>query len=561
VQEILAGLWSEVLGLDRADPDESFFQQGGHSLLAMKLAARLRDAFGVDLPLTTLFAAPTLGKLADEVETALSAGAGSDPPIQRARRGGELPVSFPQQRLWFLDQLEPGSAFYNVPAAVRLTGPLHLPALARTFSALVERHEVLRTIFPEQDGRPVQVILPPAPTPLPVVDLGALPEGVRVVVAQDLADREAALPFDLTADSMLRVRVLRLSAEDHAVCMTSHHIAGDAWSLGILLHELSLFYEAFRTGGLPPLPPLPLQYADYACWQQDWLAGPALGEELTYWRRQLGGRLPALELPTDRPRPSRPSRAGRTTVYRFPQELAAAAADFSRRHDVTLYMTLLAAYAVVLQRWTGLEELLVGMPIENRSRPETQGLVGFFVNTLPLRLDLRGAPTFLDLLRQVRGLVLGALAHQDLPLDKLVEEVRPERALDESPLFQVTFGLRTGGGERLRIPGLETGPLSPVQESARFDLTLWMAVEEGGLAASWCYRTDLFEPSTIERLNGRYRQLLATAVAKPATEIDALGWETAHEQAQAEEAARRRRAAVRERFHRVQPTKITLNRA
>jgi hypothetical protein len=353
-----------------------------------------------------------------------------------------LPLSFAQQRLWFLDQLEPGSAFYNVPTAVRLQGQLNIEALDRTLIEIVRRHEVLRTTFKSINGQPVQVIAQAQRLAIPLIELSESDEDEREQRVRELIDAETQTPFDLSAGPLLRVKLLRLGAEEHIVVLTMHHIVSDGWSMGLLLNEVATLYRAYSAGEKSPLAELSIQYADYAVWQREWLQGEVLEAELAYWREQLGGELPVLELPTDRPRPAVQSYRGAREFFRLEAAAAGALRQLSRAHDCTLFMTLLAAFQALLYRYSGQEEILVGTDIAGRNRAEVEPLIGFFVNQLVLRGQLSGQMSFVHALQGVRESTLGAYAHQELPFEKLVEELQPERDAGRSPLFQVKLVLQ-----------------------------------------------------------------------------------------------------------------------
>ncbi|MET0625827.1 MAG: amino acid adenylation domain-containing protein, partial [Pyrinomonadaceae bacterium] len=517
IEEIVAGVWAEVLGAERVGAEDNFFELGGHSLLATRAVSRLREALGVELPLRSLFERPTPRLLAGEVETLLRGGVtAARPPLRVAVREGAVPLSFAQQRLWFLDQLEPGSSTYNIPAAVRLRGALNVEALGGALTEVVRRHESLRTTFAAEGGEPVQLIHPPSPVPLPVVDLRDLPADERYARTQQLVNEEAQRPFDLSAGPLLRAGLLRLSAEEYVALLTMHHIVSDGWSMGVLIKEVAALYEAFSKGEPSPLEELPIQYADYASWQRGWLQGEVLEEQLSYWRQQLGGAPSALELPTDRPRPKQPSHRGGHVGFAFDSELTQKLKELSRREGVTLFMTLLAGWQLLLSRYSGQKDVSVGTPVAGRTHAETEQLIGFFVNTLVLRTDLSGEVTFRGLLSRVREVCLGGYAHQDVPFEKLVEELQPDRDTGRSPLFQVAFTLQEqqqGGG--LELPGLAVSEAAAESGAAKFDLTLAAAESGGVLAMGLEYRLDLFDEGTAAQLLGHFERLVRAAAADP----------------------------------------------
>src|SRR6185369_15527537 len=394
VEEVLAGIWAELLGLDRVGAADHFFALGGHSLLATRVLSRLRRAFGIELPLRDLFEVPTLAGLASRIETSLqtlrSDAVAPAPPLVSIPREGPLPLSFAQQRLWFIDQLEPGSPLYNMPVALRVEGPLDSGVLALCLGEIVRRHEALRTVFAVfegGDGEPVQIIQPAAPFVLPMIDLSGLPEGRREALALRLAGDEAGRPFDLARGPLLRGVLTRLSVESHVIALTMHHIASDGWSMGILVREVSALYTELAAGRPSPLPELPMQYADFAVWQRSWLRGEVLEGEISFWRRQLADLPPLLELPTDRQRPAAQSYRGASRPVLLSAALTRQAEALARREGATLFMVLLAGFQALLARTSGQDDLAVGSPVAGRNRIETEGLIGFFVNTLVMRGD------------------------------------------------------------------------------------------------------------------------------------------------------------------------------
>ncbi|MGH8059478.1 MAG: condensation domain-containing protein, partial [Candidatus Entotheonellia bacterium] len=422
---------------------------------------------------------------------------------------------FAQQRLWFFDQLEPHSPAYSIPGAVRLSGSLNLRALEQTFTEIVRRHEGLRTTFPTVEGRPRQVIAPAMAIRLPVVDLRALPPQEREAEAQRVATAEAQRPFDLAQGPVLRVMVLRLDEDEHIVLVTMHHIVSDGWSSRVLVQEMAALYDAFCAGQPSPLLELPIQYADFAQWQRQWLQGDVLESQLSYWKQHLSGALPVPQLPTDRPRPAVQRFRGARQSFELSPSLSEAIRALSKREGVTLFILLLAAFKALLYRYTGQEDIIVGSPIANRNRVEIEGLVGFFANTLVLRTDLSGNPSLQELVRRVREVVLEASAHQDLPFEKLVDELRPERNLSHTPLFQVVFVLQNAPGRALELPSLTLSPLEVEGGTAKFDLTLAMTDTDQGLLGRVEYNSDLFDATTISRMLEHFRTLLQGIVANP----------------------------------------------
>ena len=407
-------MWAEVLGVERVGAGENFFELGGHSLLATQVVSRIARDLGVELPLRAVFEAPTVSSLAARVEQARRSGEGlSVPAIEPLARAGErepVPLSFAQERLWFLDRLEPGAAAYNIPMPLRLTGDLDVAALVASLQEIVRRHEVLRTTFAEVDGEMAQIFADRLAVSVPQVDLSALEPAPREAVIRRHIASDSAAPFDLAAGPLMRCLLLRLGARDHLVLFTLHHIVFDGWSMGVLVRELSVLYRCARERRPSPLPELQVHYADFAAWQRGWLAGDALEREVAWWREQLAGAPSTLELPLDRPRPPRESMAGRTESVALPAPLAARLDALSRRQGATPFMTLLAAYEALLSRFSGQRDFLVATPIANRHRSELEGLIGFFVNTLVLRADLTGDPTFTELVRRAREVSLGGFA-------------------------------------------------------------------------------------------------------------------------------------------------------
>ncbi|MFL6234420.1 MAG: amino acid adenylation domain-containing protein [Thermoanaerobaculia bacterium] len=515
-EEKLAAIWAGLLSTGRVGLYDDFFQLGGHSLLATRLVSRIREAFGVELPLRRIFERPGLAAMAEEIEAA--AGGEAAPPLLPVPRDGDLPLSFAQERLWFLDQLQPGSPAYNMPAAVRLRGRLDARAFHRSLEEIVRRHESLRTRFAVRGGRPVQVIAPEPRLEMPVVDLRALPAGRREATVRLLATAERLRPFHLGTGPLIRATLLRLGKEEHAALLTLHHIVADGWSVNVLIHELATLYAAFAAGGPSPLPALPIQYPDFAVWQREWLRGEVLETQLAYWRQRLAG-YSILQLPTDRPRPAVQRFNGAAERLVFGREVSLAFLDLGRRQELTPYMTLLAGFQALLHRYSGQDDVIVGGTVAGRDRGELEPLIGFFINTLVMRSDLSGRPAFRELLARVRETALGALSHQHLPFEKLVEELAPARDLSRPPLFQVVFQLQGAGlglgSESLELPGLELSAVEAGGQSAKFDIVLNLRETAHGVMGSWSYNTDLFDRATLARMSRHFESLLAGAVADP----------------------------------------------
>jgi amino acid adenylation domain-containing protein len=522
-EEVIAGIWAEVLAAARVGAHDNFFALGGHSLLATRVVSRLRDAFGVEVSLRALFEAPTVAGLAERVEAARRGeGAVSLPAIQPVDRAQPLPLSFAQQRLWFLDRLEPGSTLYSMPRALRLRGTLDAAALERALAEIVRRHEVLRTTYEERDGAPVQVVHAAADFILPIEDFSALPAEDREAAYRERAASEARAPFDLSRGPLFRASLLRLADDDHVLLFSTHHIAGDGWSMGVFSRDLSALYTAFIDGRPSPLAELPVQYADYAAWQREHLAGETLDAEVGWWKQRLAGAPALLELPTDRPRPVEQSyRGGRASVL-LPQELSDALKALARREGATPFMVVLAAFQLLLSRYSGQRDVVVGTPIAGRTRREVEGLVGCFVNTLALRADLSGDPAFRELLARVRRTTLEAYEHQDVPFEKLVEELAPERTLAHHPLFQVALTMQNAAGSVLRLPGLQLEVAGVNRQMSKFDLELHWFDKPDGVHASLEYAADLFDAATAERMLAHLQNLVRAVAADPGRRLSRL---------------------------------------
>ncbi|WP_163997838.1 non-ribosomal peptide synthetase, partial [Pyxidicoccus caerfyrddinensis] len=528
-EEVLAGLFAGLLRQERVGIHDSFFELGGHSLLVTQLASRVRSAFGVELPLRAFFESPTVATLARRIAAARSEQNPAVPPLAPVPREGALPLSFAQQRLWLLDQIEPGNTAYNLPTVIRLRGALDVAALEKAFTALVERHESLRTLFTAQEDEPTQRILPPSAFPLTVVDLGSLPPDEREARAERLALEETQRPFDLARGPLLRALLLRLDSEEHVLAATMHHIVSDGWSMSVLVSEVAAAYGAFASGRELKVPPLPIQYADYAAWQRGWLRGDALEQQLGYWREQLSGAAPVLELPTDKPRPAVQSIRGLHLPVHVPAQVVKRLEALCQREGVTPFMALLAVWQVLLSRYSGQDDIVVGSPIAGRTRTETEGLIGFFVNTLVLRTQVDPRASFRELLARVRATTLGAYDHQDVPFEKLVEELQPQRSISHSPLFQVMLVLQNTPMASLEVAGSPGGaaplriqPVDVELQSVKFDLTLSLARTPEGLSGTLSYRTDLFERSTVSRMAEHLATLLESAVSSPEAHVGEL---------------------------------------
>ncbi len=525
-EEVLAQIWAEVLQLEQVGVEDNFFELGGHSLLGTQVMARVRDKLEVEIPLRVLFETTgSVRSLAAEIDTARreQQGLKLPPLVSRGQYSGELPLSFTQERLWFLEQLESLGSTYNESLSLQIQGELDVQALQRSFAELVRRHETLRTcIRTTAEGEGIQVILPATEFSLRVQSLEDVEPRLRQKQTQQLAQEELQRPFDL-GNSLFRALLLRLTPQEHVLLITVHHIVSDVWStMGVLRHELSILYSAYSRGETSPLAPLEIQYADYALWQRQWLRGEVLEKQLSYWRERLQGMPAALELPTDRPRPPVPSYRGAVHAFTVPATELQGLQELARREGVTLYMLLLAAFQVVLGRWSNQQDVTVGSPIAGRTHRLTEGLIGFFVNTLVMRTDLSGDPDFRELLQRVRETALGAYAHQDMPFEKLVAELQPQRNLSRQALFQVTFGLHNMQLRPLNLSGLNLQPLLGEHTSSKFDLAFNFFESEVGLLGRMEYATDLFDISTIERLAQSYRQVLRAVREDPAVPISEL---------------------------------------
>ncbi|MFN8596434.1 MAG: amino acid adenylation domain-containing protein [Anaerolineae bacterium] len=531
-EELLCGLWSQILKIERVGITDNFFALGGHSLLATQIVSRVREAWQIDLPLKQIFEAPTIATLAEKIDTLRSVSRVDLQPIVPLA-SGEIPsLSFAQQRLWFLDQLEPDTAFYNIPEVVRLDGALNITALTDSLNEVIRRHSVLRSTFLTIDGEPHLVIVPDLRLLPPVIDLQGIRETERESAAQRLIRDEAQRPFDLANGPLVRATLLKLAADQHIALLTLHHSVSDGWSTTILINELATLYTAYVQSKPSPLPELPIQYADFAHWQRQWLQGEVIAKELNYWQQQLSGCATALNLPTDRPRPAMQTSRGAHYQFALSDELTQSLKDLSRREGATLFMTLLAAYQTLLYRYTGQDDINIGTPIANRTRAEVENLIGCFVNTLVLRGDLSSEPPFRELLKRTRDATLGAYAHQAVPFEKVVDAVQPERDLSRTPLFQVMFVLQNVPSQPITLPGLTLTHLQPESGVSNFDLTLVLEETADGLSGAIEYSTDLFDADTIERLAEHFELLLTSIVADPDRSIATLPLLADHEQHQ-----------------------------
>jgi len=516
----MAAIWQELLGHEKIGLNDNFFEMGGHSLLATQLMARIRDRFDVELPLQELFEAPTISRLLQRLEIAGQQEQIKRPPLQPVDHGGNIPLSFSQQRLWFLDQLNPGSPNYNIPSAFRVEGTLDLEILQRVVNEIIDRHEVLRSRFESVAGKPKVIVAERIVYTIPVQDLSTLSSAEQEERVRKLAGRDAVTPFELDKAPLFRVRVFKLGAREYVILLNMHHIISDGWSTSVMLREIAVLYDAFLNGRTSPLDPLPVQYSDYAAWQRSWLKDDILRQQLDFWKEKLGEDPPPLDMPTDFPRPPVQTFNGAVVSAALDKELFAKVNEISGRHKATPFMALLAAWQVLLYKYSGQDDIYVGSPIANRTHSETEALIGFFVNTLVLRASLDGAMTFEEIVQQVRAFTLGAYAHQDVPFEQLVDELTTERSMSRSPLFQVMFVLQNQDNRNgVELPSLQIKPLGADAQTAKFDLTLMIIDSGEGFYAELEYNTDLFRKETAQRLLKHYRQLLANLLENAAVPL------------------------------------------
>lgn len=522
-EEALVQLFADLLRVKQVGVDDDFFELGGHSLIATQLVSRIRDALGVELPLRHLFFQPTVEHLAAVVDEIRSGTDGSSRPaiLPAPPDLKEKPLSFAQQRMWFLDQLEPASSQYNIPDAVRIRGRLDAKILRVCLQSLVQRHEILRTAFTTIDGRPRLDVLAELDIDLPVIDLSELSPEEREQKLQHHILENATLGFDLSRAPLFRLRLIKLGEEEHVLSSTMHHSISDGWSFAVLVNDVAILYSRLLRGDSTPMPPPAIQYSDFAVWQRQWLQGKVLEKQLAFWKQQLEDA-PVLALPTDRPRPSFMTTAGAHLSFSFSREVTKALNELSRRHGVTLFMTLLSAFQLFLHRYARQDSISVGTPVANRTSKELESLIGFFVNTLVLRTELAGNPSFIELLRRVKEVTLNAYAHQDLPFEKIVDALQPERDAGHTPLFQVMFLLQNIPSQQRSIEGLLFESLPIETRTSNFDLTLVMEEQEGRLLGGFEYNTDLFNESTIHRMIQHFTTLVENIVSAPQQAIERL---------------------------------------
>ena len=547
IEEMLAQIWAQVLKVEQVGIYDNFFELGGHSLLATQLVSRIRNIFKVELPLRELFAAATVAELAHLIGQLQQQNFElTSTPILPREKNAELRLSYAQQRLWFLDQLEPNSAIYNISLALRLAGTLNQTVLEQSLHEIIARHEALHTNFVIVDGQPTQIIHTETAWRMSVIDCEGLSTTEQEIASQKLAITQAIQPFDLASEALVRATLIVLSETEHVLSVCMHHVVSDAWSMGVFVQELAALYNAYfqdQPSGASdtrsllsergtPLAPLPIQYADFAIWQRQWLQGDVLQRQLIYWQQQLANAPALLVLPTDRPRPAVQTFAGAYQQFALSRELTSGLLQLSQKQGVTLFMTLLAAFDTLLYRYTGSDDILVGSPIANRDRSEIEGLIGFFVNTLVMRTNLAGNPSFSELLNRVREMAMDAYAHQNLPFEMLVEALQPQRDLSHTPLFQVMFALQNAPISEVELTGLTISSLPAAGATSKFDLSLLMQNTAAGLVGVWEYSTNLFDASTIERMTGHFVTLLEGIVANPQQKISQLPLLTEVEQQQ-----------------------------
>jgi len=516
-EQKLASVWQNLLNLEKVGVHDNFFEIGGHSLIATQLTSRIQSEFEVNFELRYIFEAPTIAELTLKIEEVrISQPAFEAPPVQIIDRSNDIPLSFAQQRLWFLDQLVPNSAMYNLPSVVRLKGNLKTDILEQTLEDLITRHESLRTTFAMVDGKAIQVIAEKSETNLNIIDLNNIEEDQKEKQALNFATNEIRQPFDLTSGPLFRTYLVRISDTDHIFIMNMHHIISDGWSMGILVREIAAIYNAQSTGSSVQLPSLKFQYADFANWQREWLKGDVYDQQLDYWKKQLTGLPPLLNLPLDRPRPAMQSYNGNTINFSFNAELSTSVKEFCQKEAVTSFMTLLATFQVLLARYSGQTDIAVGTPIANRNNADLEPLIGFFVNTLVIRSDLSDCISFVDFVKQVRTNALGAYANQDIPFETIVDTVAPNREMSYTPLFQTMFVMQnTPEIKNLETNDFSIEPIEGESSVAKFDLTITLTDSPSGIQGSFEYNTDLFDSSTIEQMIGHFETLVSTLIQQP----------------------------------------------
>jgi acyl carrier protein len=516
IEEVIAGIWKEVLGVGRVGVHDNFFELGGHSLRATQVLGRIRGVMGVEISLKELFRKPTVEGLAEEVERRLEGGEKREErKIEKVSREGEMPLSFAQHRFWFLDQLVPGNPYFNMPMAVRVSGPLDVEAMRESFNRIIERHETLRSIFLTNSGEPFVMVVPHLRLKILLADLTELSEAQRESEVLRLAGEAVRQPFDLSAGPLLRVRLAKLDNEEHVMILAIHHIVSDGWSMSILVREAVALYDSITNRRPPRLPELPIQYIDYAAWQRQRLTGEFFEEKLSYWREQLAGAPESLELSTDFPRRTHGLSRRGTEPLALDRGLSQQMALLGSQEGVTQFMFLLAAYQVLLSYYSGQDDIIVGSPIASRDRPELENLIGLFINTLVLRTKMDAGTKFNELLSRVRETTLGAYLRQDIPFDRIVSELQPDRASSRSPLFQVWFVLQNTPMPNIENSGLTFSPVRIDHAIAQFDLSFNLGETLAGIRGSIEYNADLFAAGTIQQMTRSFETLLQEIVARP----------------------------------------------
>jgi amino acid adenylation domain-containing protein len=560
-EQKIAEIWAEVLRRDlpSISTEDNFFDLGGHSLMATQVVSRIRRGLSVELPLRTLFEHATISALAREAQKIEGVERGEVLALKRVSRKEPLPLSFAQQRLWVLDRIEPNNPLYNIPRAFQLKGSLDIPSLTGALNEIVRRHESLRTTFASgNNGEPVQVISESFQLDVPVINLTEVAEQERESSAREFAIREEQTPFDLSTGPLVRAKILKLGANEHVLLLTTHHIVSDAWSASIFFQELEALYEAFTQGRPSPLPELALQYADYAAWQRAYLQGRLLEQQLDYWREHLKGAPRLLELPADRTRPEVRTFLGAHEPIPLAADVALAAKEFSQKEGATLFMVLFAAYNALLSRYSGEQHIVLGTDIANRTTPETERMIGFFINLLPLHTDLSGDPTFRELVSRVREAALGAYAHQDIPFDKLVEDLRPERSLSHNPIVQALFVMQNTPPQRRELAEVQMRGLPVPITRSKFDVAVFVRESPGGAFQDWVYSTELFDRGTIIRMATGFETILRSALFHPERRISELQIHSAQEKQQLETEKKERKHAQRKKLGTAQPRSIQL---
>ncbi|HEX7640719.1 MAG TPA: condensation domain-containing protein, partial [Burkholderiaceae bacterium] len=519
IEEILAGIWQELLRVECIGRHDNFFDLGGHSLLAVQLMTRIRQGLGREMALRQLFEHPTVAALARQL---MRTGSIAVAAIGRADRTQALPLSWPQQRLWFVDQMEDGGTAYNMSNALRMVGELDRAALQAALDTLVERHEVLRTIFVADEGKAVQLVQDPGRFDIVQVDLDDLPATAREEQVRRHTAEEVGAPFDLETGPLIRARLLKVNDQEHVLLLTMHHIVSDGWSMGIVMRELAVLYAAYREGKASPLAPLSLQYADYAVWQRQWLQGDLLQSQLDYWKAHLAGAPALLGLPADRARPAQQSYRGGVAVFAIDAELTLKLRKLAREHHATMFMTIYTAFAILLSRLSGQDDVVIGTPVANRLRTEVEGLIGFFVNTLALRARLDGNPTVRNMLQQVKAMTLDAYSHQDVPFEQVVDVVQPPRSLSHSPLFQAMLVLQNTPEGEFSLPGLKLMQQETPHNTETFDLTLALQERGDRVFGAFSYACDLFDQARIERWIGHFQAVLGAMAQDAEQRVNAI---------------------------------------